>query len=402
MYFKYKHILFCVAVFISTVNYSIAQDKDFEEQSLQKLNRDRERAEEEIANIDKLLKSTGEKQQKSQYELSLIEQKINSRKTALNTIDKQIITLQKQLEEKKQAVEHLQIELEEVKKSYKDLIRRYYNMQSQRNTWVMYIMASESVSQAYKRMKYVREILELLKAQADKITVMTDHLNSEIEEMAKKQILLSSNISDKQKEMEILRMEEKQSKTVYSKLKSEESVLKKQLEERKKAYGIIDEQMRKFMRNEIKEKRESGITDQMLISTRDIEKNKGLLPQPAIGVIVSHFKDDKTSSVYNQVALKTNDGVDILTAENAEVYAVFDGKVKTIFPAPGAGLCVIIEHGSYYTLYAFLKSVSVKKDETVKLRQKIGNVLNSKDGSILHFQIWKDTQPLNPEQWILN
>ena len=388
-------------LFTAFVNIVSAQDKELEEQSLQMLNKDRERAAEEISKINDLLKSVDEKHQSGLYSLSLIEQKMNSRKSALNTIDKQIITLRKQIDEKRAAVEQLQYELQEVKSSYKDLIRRYYSMQSQKNTWMMYIMASESVSQAYRRMKFVREILEILQSQAAKITEMTDRLNNEINEMSNKQVLLSSNISDKQKEMEILKMEERQSKTVASELSRKKSTLEKQLADRQKEYNVMSGQMREFMREELKENRESGISDEMLASAKKFEQMQGFLPLPAIGVIVSHYGENKTKSVYQNIQLHTNPGIDILTAEKAEAYSVFKGTVKQIFPSP-RGKAVIVQHGSYYTLYANLTSLSVKVGDDVMARQKLGTVVTADDGSILHFEIWKGSTQQNPEEWILN
>jgi murein DD-endopeptidase MepM/ murein hydrolase activator NlpD len=389
-------------------NELMAQDKDeLEEQNLIMLNKYREREAEEISNINKLLESIDKKQQSGLYSLSLIQKKIDSRKSTLNTIDRQISLLKKQLEEKKQTVELLQNELQNIKHSYKELINRYYNMQAHKSTWVMYIMASESMAQAYRRMKYVREILFLLKAQADKIITMTDRLNAEIETISKKQSLLSSNISAKQKEMAILNMEEKQSKTVYSELKQREGKLKQELMEREKSYAQLSDQLRDFIRKEIETNNESGITDEMLVSAQNFEQMKGFLPQPAIGVIIVPFGRTKKSSIYESVQLTPNQGIDILTVKNAEVYSIFKGVVKRIFTTPNGMLYILISHGSYYTAYASLESASVKVGDTVMPRQKIGTVKNSKDGSsVLHFELWKDgkdNKPVvqNPEHWIL-
>jgi septal ring factor EnvC (AmiA/AmiB activator) len=383
------------------VNLNAQDDNELEEQSLRMLNKNREREAEEMSVINKQIESNGEQLKVTYSNLALIQKKIDLRKSSLNNIDKIIKELQKQLKEKKHAVEQLQNDLENVKNSYKNLLNKYYNIRIKENTW-MILMASESFAQAYKRMKYVKEILLLLKAQSLKIEEMTNRLNDEITDISKKEQLLSSNISEKQKEMEILRMDEKNSRSVYSELKYKNTALEKQLKEREEAYKQLNAQMREHIRTEMKKNLESGITDEMLIYARNFEELKGLLPQPAIGVIVRPFGNSKSRSIYETVKALPNKGIDIMTAENAEVYAVSKGVVTKIGKLPIGGTSIIVSHGAYRTVYASLASASVNEGDEVKARQKIGTVKKSSDGSIMHFEIWKDLEPQNPEHWLFN
>ncbi|MDR1170359.1 MAG: peptidoglycan DD-metalloendopeptidase family protein [Prevotellaceae bacterium] len=383
------------------VNLNAQGDGELERQSLQMLNKNREREAEEMAVINKQIESNGKQLKTTYSNLALIQKKIDLRKSTLNNIDKIIKELQKQLKEKKQAVEQLQNDLESVKNSYKRLLNRYYNIRIKENTW-MIIMASESFAQAYKRMKYVREILLLLKAQSLKIEEMTERLNDEIMDISKKEQLLSSNISEKQKEMEILRIDEKNSQSVYSELKHKNAELEKQLKKREEAYQLLNTQMREHIRSEMKKNQETGITDDMLIYAKNFEEMKGLLPQPAIGVIVRPFGNSRSKSIYETVKARPNKGIDILTAENAEVYSVAKGVVTMTGKLPIGGVSIIISHGTYRTVYASLMSASVKIGDEVKARQKIGTVKQSYDGPVMHFELWKDFEPQDPEQWLFN
>jgi septal ring factor EnvC (AmiA/AmiB activator) len=404
MSYLYKHILTLIfsVILIATVAELHAQnDRELEEQSLQMLNKNREREAEEMAAINKQIKSNGEQLKITYSNLALIQKNIDLRKSSLNTIDKIIRELRKQLKEKKHAVEQLEDDLEGVKISYTNLLNKYYNIRVQENTW-MILMASESFAQAYKRMKYVKEILLLLKAQSLKIEEMTNRLNDEIRDISKKEQLLSSNISEKQKEMEILRMDEKNSRSVYSELKYKNATLEKQLKEREEAYKQLDDQMREHIRSEMKKNLASGITDEMLMYAKNFEELKGLLPQPTIGVIVRPFGNSKSKSIYETVKALPNKGIDIMTADNAEVYAVSKGIVTMIGKLPKGGTSIIVSHGAYRTVYASLASSLVKEGDEVKARQKIGAVKKSSDGSIMHFEIWKDFEPQNPELWLFN
>ncbi|MDR1583653.1 MAG: peptidoglycan DD-metalloendopeptidase family protein [Prevotellaceae bacterium] len=397
-----KHIT--VLAFISVglfVNLNAQDDRELEQQSLQMLSKNREREAGEMELINKQIELNGQQLKTTYTNLALIQKKIDLRKSTLNNIDKIINELRKQLKEKKYAVEQLQEDLDGVKISYKNLLNKYYNIKLKENTW-MILMASESFAQAYKRMKYVKEILLLLKAQSLKIETMTERLNSEIMEISKKEQLLSSNLSEKQKEMEILRVDEKNSKTVYSELKNRNTELEKQLRKREESYNLLNTQMREHVRSEMKKNLESGITDEMLIFAKNFEELKGFLPQPIIGVVVRPFGNNKSKSIYETVKALPNKGIDILAAENAEVYSVSKGVVTRIGKLPIGGISIIVSHGTYRTVYASLASALVNVGDEVKSRQKIGIVKQSYDGPVLHFELWKDLEPQNPEQWLFN
>ena len=50
-------------------------------------------------------------------------------------------------------------------------------------------------------------------------------------------------------------------------------------------------------------------------------------------------------------------GVDLVTKENAPVYAAADGKVSKIWEDPLMGCCIAIEHaGNYVTIYKNLNT----------------------------------------------
>lgn len=66
-------------------------------------------------------------------------------------------------------------------------------------------------------------------------------------------------------------------------------------------------------------------------------------------------------------------------------------------------MAVIIRHGQYLTVYSNLVNVAVKKGDAVSVRQNLGTVFtDANDGhkTILKFQIWKESQKLNPEEWL--
>ncbi|MDR2562968.1 MAG: peptidoglycan DD-metalloendopeptidase family protein [Prevotellaceae bacterium] len=391
---KYSTLTFLILI------SGLLRAQEPEGHNLQMLNQERKRTEEDIKNIDTQIKSIERDQKQGIQNISLLQRKIDSRKQLISTINRNISALQKKLLEKKEAIERLQADLDEVKRSCKELLTQYHSMQSRQTTWIMYIMASESVAQAYRRMRYLREIFYLLKEQADKITEMTDKLNGEIKTMSTTERELNSNIDDKNREMETLKTEERESKNVLSQLKRQEGNLRSKLDERKKEYDRLNSQMRIYMREELDRNAKTGHSDVDLLATKDFETAKGLIPWPAVGTIVAGFGTGSKHALYKNIKMP-NAGIDLQTSPDAEVYAVFAGTVSKVFSITGMGQCILIRHGIYYTLYSRLASVNVKLGDEVKPRQRIGIVMNSGEGYSLHFEIYKYTEAQNPENWLL-
>jgi murein hydrolase activator len=78
--------------------------------------------------------------------------------------------------------------------------------------------------------------------------------------------------------------------------------------------------------------------------------------------------------------------------------------VTSVFEIPGAGMNVIVTHGSYKTVYSGLSEVSVKQGDKVSTKQSIGIVGYDGEDYTLHFEVWKvgasSGSALNPESWI--
>jgi murein DD-endopeptidase MepM/ murein hydrolase activator NlpD len=63
---------------------------------------------------------------------------------------------------------------------------------------------------------------------------------------------------------------------------------------------------------------------------------------------------------------------------------------------------VILQHGDYYTLYAKLKKVNVKKGQQISLGDQLGEVFTDVEGvSEVQFQVWKSSSKLDPAKWLL-
>ena len=130
--------------------------------------------------------------------------------------------------------------------------------------------------------------------------------------------------------------------------------------------------------------------------------NRGKLPMPISGayIITSRYGQYAVEGLRN-VKLD-NKGIDIQGKPGAQARAIFDGKVAAVFQLNGL-FNVLIRHGNYISVYCNLSSASVKAGDMVKTKQSIGQVFS--DGTdngrtVLHFQLRREKEKLNPEPWL--
>ena len=128
--------------------------------------------------------------------------------------------------------------------------------------------------------------------------------------------------------------------------------------------------------------------------------NRGRLPVPISGpyVLTGHYG---RYSVMRNVVLD-NKGIDLQGQPGAQARAVFDGRVAAVFQLNGL-TNVLVRHGEYISVYCNLAQAVVKAGDEVKARQPLGDVFS--DGAnggrtVLHFQLRREKQKLNPEQWL--
>ena len=128
--------------------------------------------------------------------------------------------------------------------------------------------------------------------------------------------------------------------------------------------------------------------------TGSFANNRGRLPMPVSGRIVKRFGTYNVSGL-SHVKLSSN-GIAIKASAGSPVRSVFKGEVTSVSHVGGSTL-VMVRHGAYISVYLNLGSVSVSKGQQVGTGQTLGTVDSS---GIFQFQLHKETQKLNPEQWI--
>lgn len=106
----------------------------------------------------------------------------------------------------------------------------------------------------------------------------------------------------------------------------------------------------------------------------------------------------------------THSAIDFACAEDATVLCALDGTVSAIYEDSLMGLTVKVSHSDgFETVYSCLKSVneSLQEGSTVLKGQALGAVGNTgaseaSDGAHLHFEVLKNSKPVNPMNYMAN
>ena len=99
---------------------------------------------------------------------------------------------------------------------------------------------------------------------------------------------------------------------------------------------------------------------------------------------------------------RLHNGLDFAGKPDSPIVATADGVVRHTGWVNGYGQAVLIDHGlGYSTLYAHTTDIKVKTGDTVKRGQQIASMGSSgrSTGTHLHYEVWKDGQPVNPHNY---
>ena len=358
------------------------------------------RLEKEIAILDRQLAENSDRSKDALAQLTLIRKKISSRKALIAENDRQIRAYSDEIYSTQRQINRLQAREDTLTEHYSRLVRSAYRNRDVK-IWYMYILASENLGQAFRRFSYFRELSSQMKAQAKEIREIRSELESEKTRLQELKAEAEKVRARRQNELKSLQQEEGQSAKVVSQLKRNRTKYQKELNAKRKQVEALNREIKRLVEAAMKassgEKGGKETIDYKLAG--EFSANKGKLPWPAEGPVIDRF-GQHYHPVFTKLKLPFNNGITIALPKGTEVRAVFDGVVKQIVVMPGYNQCVLVQHGNYFSFYCKLKTTSVKAGDRVRTGQTIGEVDTINGQTQLHFQIWKDQTPQNPETWL--
>jgi septal ring factor EnvC (AmiA/AmiB activator) len=125
---------------------------------------------------------------------------------------------------------------------------------------------------------------------------------------------------------------------------------------------------------------------------------RGALDWPVPGQVTAGFGQSANRLGGSAV----RNGIEIEAPEGTPVQAVHGGTVAYAEPFTGFGNLVIVDHGgNHYSLYGYLASIGVSRDQRVEAGAELGRVGTAPAGPpALYFEMRVDGRSVDPVEWL--
>ena len=370
------------------------------EKDIQFHNSELDRLREEIADYEKKIKNTSDREKSEIERLNEIDEEIS-------LVRNLIYRLRKEEKIKEKAIILAEVTIEKKESEHTSLVDRYakrvtYTYKKGRLSDLEKLLDAKSWRQAVYRAKYIKIISEHDRSLAVEI-------RSNLTEIEAKRTVMERELTDIKKidkEKSSRKKWLEQRRRVRNKeldnLKRDRQKMFVALNERKKAAQQMASIISRLERERVARiaELERRRKEMELVDSAPFTELKGKLPWPIDGKVISRF------GTYHNPVLKTvteNTGIDIRGSEGTEVRSIYDGIVTTVTYIRGYGNTVILDHGdSFYSVYTHVTEVEVEENSYVNALDIIAHVgdSGSLEGAKLHFEIWGNKDKLNPELWL--
>jgi len=377
-----------------------------------------QRLQRQIQQNNRMLEEASRDRRVNVEQVNILNTQIRQREELIQNINSEISAVESDMLS-------IEIEIAMLEGNIQDLIDEYSRLivathrHRNRSQRFLFIVASESFHQAYRRIRFFQQYSEHRKRQVEMIRERQFELSVLNTILLQERTAKATLLTQQQAERRNLDTEKARRNRAISDLQRRERDLRAQNQRHETERRRLAEQIQRIIQQEIEAARRAAeqrareeaarrgrevdvtqLTPEEQQLANDFLSNRGRLPWPTErGAITERF-GTHDHPVIRGVRVN-NDGITITTPQNEPVRAVFNGTVTAIRQAPvGDSWFVIIIHGNYRTVYTNLASVSVRPGQVVTTRQNIGTA-NRHDGrDFVGFQLWRDLQKLNPEEWL--
>lgn len=358
----------------------------------------------EIQISKELLEKTTEKKKISIRRVTVLNRGIRSRESLIRAIESEVREIEAEMDDIEREIQHIESTVKKGKEEYAAIIYSIYKNHTDYEK-LMYMLASESISQFYQRVKYLKYLTAYRERKIIEMEVLMVDLLEKNKELGVKKEVKILLLNEKENENRKLARERNQRNNIIQKLAQDEKTLRKKLAEKERIRNELENEIRRIIEEEAKKhssnKLFNSLTPEQKLNGMNFVQNRGRLPWPVErGIITAEF-GLISHPVLRGVKINNN-GIDISSAPDAKARAVFEGEVTKIFAILGANYTVLVMHGEYLSVYQNVIDLKVKAGDKISVKQEIGTIYtdNEDNMAVLHFQIWKEREILNPSFWL--
>ncbi len=396
-------------------------------QSRKELEKQRTKKEKEIALTKLKLKETKKKKEKSEEVLTTLRKQISQKRELAGMYYKEIEKIDVEIIRLNEDVTALNFEINKLKAEFANLVVQGYKSRHATSK-INFLFSASTFPQTIRRFIYLKKLLDFRKKQIGLIKAKKYEKAknlAKMEQVKKDKLNIVESNEIIQNELE---EDESSEEILITELQITESTLAADLRKKEKSYRDLDAALKRAIEKEIEIARKQAEKERQKEIARLKEKNKitpkgdgtkkkteeeyvppavsgfgklkSRLPWPIKGGYVTQGFGSHRHPTLPDVTI-INNGINIASAPGTIVKSVYEGEVSAILHMPGMKNTVLIKHGEFFTVYAKLETISVKKGDKVKTSQNIGTLGTDSEGKTeLHFEVWQGNQRMDPQKWL--
>jgi septal ring factor EnvC (AmiA/AmiB activator) len=393
---KRQLLLFCWLLLLAWAAYGQSEnDRTAIERRLRTLR-------EQIRQEEARLAETVQTEQATLQTLENLERQIAIRRELVRSYRQRLEQLAQTIDSLQQAARLLSQEIETLKAQYRQRALHAYKYGRMHD--LALLLSAQSINQMLIRARYLGRFARQRRAKLEAIQQATAQLEARRQELLAARQETEQLLQEAEAERQRLARLEQERRRVIQALRAQRVSLEQSLAQKRQAAQELESRIQALLAAERERQRAREAVDpRAAVAFAELsgsfEQNRGRLPWPAEGAVVEPF-GDIVNPVYG--TRTPNPGILIATAPQAEVRAVFDGRVIAVDAMPEYGTYILIQHGEYQTFYSNLSLVYVSIGQEVRAGQVIGRAGTDTEPKRagVFFSLFRGGEVLNPTPWL--
>ena len=304
-----------------------------------------EQLEKELEEDEKKLNSIKKDKSTAQQRVRSITKQINSRNQLLNRTEREIGSIERSIVKNDSLLSQTQRRYDTERENYAEMVREAYRNYKQ-NNYITYILASESFTDAARRIANIRAIAVLREERLHRMDSLAKSIEQQQASLSERRRTLDDVQRKAEAQRKKLQGDVSSAKKAMSQLsKREQAALKEKMASEERLDAAIDALRKLTKGNSV---------------GASFSRTTSNLNLPVVGGRVREYKGNMA---------------EIIGAKGAAVRSIYEGKVVEVRRNRISGKYdVFVAHGEYITSYANLDNVVVRKDQKIEKNGTLGEV----------------------------
>ena len=335
-----------VALLMALPQCAMSQSQSDEEKArIAEQRRIVEQLEKELEEDEKKLNLIKKDKSTAQQRVRSITKQINSRNQLLNRTEREIGSIERSIVKNDSLLTKTQSEYSTERERYAEMVREAYRNYKQ-NNYITYILASESFTDAARRIANIRAIAVLREERLHRMDSLAKSIEQQQASLTERRRTLDDVQRKAEAQRKKLQGDVSSAKKAMSQLsKREQAALKEKMASEERLDAAIDALRKLTKGNSV---------------GASFSRTTSNLNLPVVGGRVREYKGNMA---------------EIIGAKGAAVRSIYEGKVVEVRRNRISGKYdVFVAHGEYITSYANLDNVVVRKDQKIEKNGTLGEV----------------------------